>query len=110
MVYGLAMSYGYLARVIEREECFGSLVLEGWGKDWRRSGSNSISSRRLDRETMRMVGGCGIYGLWCLVSSIAMLRVLLWDGLVKERLDRLLSIVYVSITRADWLGSMLTME
>lgn len=93
VVYGLAMSLGYLARVILTEWWVVGLMLDGWGKGLIRSGSNSISRRRLDRDMMRIVGGCDRGGLWDLVSAIATLRELEYDGLVKERLEWLLSIV-----------------
>ena len=45
------------------------------------SGSQSASISRLDRVQMRIRGGEGRWGLWCLVSSMATDRVVEMEGL-----------------------------
>ena len=51
-----------------------------------------VSTMRLDSEQMRIRGGEGMCGLWCLLSSIATDRVLGTDGLVKALLLLLLTV------------------
>ena len=45
------------------------------------SGSQSASTMRLDSEQIRISGGEGRWGLWCLVSSIATDSVVEMEGL-----------------------------